>query len=252
MDQLTQLYRNKAIDLQKRIDLIEKQLNESIAGVAKGVGKFAADVALQTPGAIAAQSESEKAASYLGAGENDAVVAATLANIPVALAGTPAMLATIAGWGAGKGIEHGVEASGLGDIHRNVMTDVHMALNPELSKGVASKEEVTKKAEDISTAAKEERMVDLEKGFAGEKEAKEFAEKMKDPKFREEYEKKMKEAEQKALRKAEGGSAVVANVSEYAPEIAVKAGEAIQRGSEWVGEKIYGWLPDSAKQAIGG
>ena len=115
-----------------------------------------------------------------------------------------------------------------------------------------TKEEAEKKAQEIAASAKEERMVDLEKGFAGEKEAKEFAEKMKDPKFREEYEKKMKEAEQKALRKAEGGSAVVANVSEYTPEIAIKAGEAIERGNEWVGEKIYQWIPDSVKKAMGG
>lgn len=252
MDQLTQLYRNKAIDLQKRIDLIEKQLNESIAGVAKGVGRFAADVALQTPGAIAAQSESEKAASYLGAGEDDAVVAATLANIPVAFAGTPAMLATIAGWGAGKAINYGMEASGLADEQRNQYAAAAMKSNPELGKGVSSKEEAEKKAQEIAASAKEERMVDLEKGFAGEKEVKEFAEKMKDPKFREEYEKKMKEAEQKALRKEKGGSAVVSGVAEYAPEIAIKAGEAIERGNEWVGEKIYQWIPDSVKQAMGG
>jgi len=162
----------------------------------------------------------------------------------------------------GKLIEKGMRASGADEaLYGKPMRTIANAWSAEERKGYKSAEDKVwnpqtgkyqtagEAAASTKEQAKIQRRTDLTKGFAGQKEAEEFAKQMQDPKFRRKYERQMKQAEVRELERQAGGSAIAARAMGDLPDWigapieaggrAVEAGEellssAIEKGAEYV------------------
>jgi hypothetical protein len=174
-----------------------------------------------------------KLAKDFGASELDTEIADTLATAATVPIGVPLAAAVGAGAALGKAIDYGVESSGLGDVQRNVMTRTAISMNPELAKGLKTSEQATKAGSEIKQQAQIARMSELGKSATGKEDLEKFAQNMKDPAFRAQY--------QASASKALEGS----------DSFLTKAGIGALDAADWIGSKVSNLFGFNPRQEIG-
>ena len=231
-----------------------KSTGKAVAGK---IGKIGLDVA----GMMAADATASETAKAVGFGRTDSALTGSAASLApmAARASTNAAIAT--GYVAGRLIDKGLEAIGVGDITRREQVRAAMAKNAEAMKGVSSLEDAQKQAQTIADQAKQRRSTDLDKGFASAKEAEEFAKKMKDPEFRKRQQNAMGNAANAELEKQEGGYALAARgldaMTGRSGDWLDKSGEAVETATtaaiDWTKENVPGakWVGDKASNFLG-
>jgi hypothetical protein len=224
---------------------VGSEVSSKVGKLAKGAAKGAAHFTAQAAGAIAAETGAEELARASGVGKTEAQTLATLGvGIPMsvvpALAGTPLAIAALTGYGLGKAIDYGMEASGIADAQRINLAREAMKQNPQLGKGLKDTKEAENAAKEIAAAAKTARTTDYEKGFASPAEAAEFAKKMQDPKFKKQYEEQMRKASEEKMKKIEDASVDIPGISKYVRDPG--SINFVDKAGRWLSEKLPSWV----------
>jgi hypothetical protein len=245
------------------------EVTSKVAKLGRGVARFGL---VDLPAMMAAGAAGKDVAKSLGAGTEDAEIAGTLASF-APMAASPVVAAAAApGYILGKLGEKGMRATGADEaLYGKPMRAIANAWSTEerkgyeipagsystkdgklvIPKGAGSKvwnpqtgkyQTAEEAAASTKEQAKMQRRTDITKGFAGQKEAEEFAKQMQDPEFRRRHEHAMGNAYVRELERQAGGSAISARAMGAAPDWIgapiEAAGKAIEAGEEALGSAI--------------